>query len=174
MNSRSRRAGSIRNGVLCGCLMVALTGALTARAQDLDSTRIYVVIPESERPLGFGVDSGQSTTTYPCLDSLNRAWDFLDIYKPFNHRGNILDGIYTVVFSDSMNLDTVEAAFRASGCLNDAYRMAVFQLYSTPNDSLFSHVADTTVRQWGLDGAHTRAQQAWDITTGDSQIGRGH
>lgn len=150
--------------IVASVVLVLAGWATLVSAQDYAPGLLMIVVPDSVRPLAFGLDSlGPPTTSYPCLDSVNSSWAYINVFKAHPHSKNLRDGIYVVQLPDSTDLDSALSAYLMSGCFDDAYKVGLVEWEAVPNDSLWSG-------QWALNETHTRINQAWDITKGDSDI----
>jgi hypothetical protein len=161
-------------------IIFALTGLLSsavrgfapnaAVAADYLADRICVVVPDSVRPLAFQLDSIPPQTDFPCFDSLNQMYGYTDLYKAFPQQRHENDGVYVVVFSDTVDLDDVIEGYLTSGCILGAEKVPKAFKGATPDDPYYLNDGHEIRYQWALDDEHTAINFCWDITTGDSQI----
>lgn len=169
-----RRTLMWQKGVVVAALALPLMLpplASSVRAASYAEDRLFVVVPDSVRPLTITVDSlGNTWTGYDCLDSLNVQHSWIKVYKSFPHPSHDSDGIYSVVVLGPENMDSVVADYANSGCVDHAYKMLAFELVATPNDSLYLYDTASGQYQWGLDAFHSRVDQVWEITTGSPDL----
>lgn len=104
------------------------------------------------------------------LNEIDKTYDLIKVEKAFviDQSTEELDRIYLATFSNPSEIDLLIAKFERYNFIEYAERVPFNRVFHTPNDPLYTSTSWGYNWNWHLDLIH--ATQAWDISTGNSNI----
>jgi subtilisin family serine protease len=151
-------------------IAITLTGTSQTHHSDFQDGKIYLKYKDSY-PVSFSVlpDNDVNFSTIPQIQSISDAYSIRKVSRPydFNNDSKLLRTLL-IEFDKFELVEDLIAELKEDSTVEYVEKVPLDKVNFTPNDSLY--LLYNGPRNWNWHLELIKADQAWDITTGNSDI----